>query len=111
MGIGFALGSSRQLLSISSPYTRSSAAPEGESLNYFMMTISSLVALFGFGVAWLMYIRQPDLPTNGAVQAQGLYQLSLNKFHIDELYDSLILKPLAGLTTFYASSIFMCSMV
>lgn len=64
------------------------------------MLASSLVALGGIGLAWLMYVRQPDLPARLARSAQGLYQLSLNKFHIDELYDAFILKPLAGFTTF-----------
>ena len=64
------------------------------------MIVSSLVALGGIGAAWLMYVRQPDLPGRLANAAQGLYQLSLNKFHVDELYDALILKPLAGFTAF-----------
>lgn len=73
---------------------------EAEGLNWIMMTVSSIVALGGIGVAWLMYVRQPDLPGRLANAAQGFYQLSLNKFHIDELYDTFILKPLAGFTTF-----------
>jgi proton-translocating NADH-quinone oxidoreductase chain L len=73
---------------------------EEESLNWTMMLVSSLVALGGIGVAWLMYVRQPDLPGRLANAAHGLYQLSLNKFHIDELYETFLLKPLAGFTTF-----------
>ena len=73
---------------------------EGEGLNWGMMGISSLIALGGIGVAYLMYLRQPDLPGRMASAAQGLYQLSLNKFHIDELYETFILKPLAGFTAF-----------
>jgi NADH-quinone oxidoreductase subunit L len=73
---------------------------EAEGLNWGMMGISILVALGGIGVAWLMYRRQPDLPGRMADAGPGLYQLSLNKFHIDELYDAFILKPLAGFTAF-----------
>ena len=36
-----------------------------------MMAISSLVALGGIGVAWLMYVRQPDLPARLARAAPG----------------------------------------
>jgi proton-translocating NADH-quinone oxidoreductase chain L len=74
--------------------------PESEPFNYTMMLVSTLVALGGIGVAYLMYMRQPSLPGKLADSFQGLYQLSLNKFHIDELYESLLLKPLAGFTTF-----------
>ena len=33
-------------------------------------------------------------------QLQALYQASLNKFEVDELYDSLIVRPLAGFAEF-----------
>jgi NADH-quinone oxidoreductase subunit L len=79
------------------PYMPAKAEQE---FNYLMMFISSLVAVGGIAVAWWMYVRQPDLPARVARAAQGLYQLSLNKFYIDELYEALILAPLAGLTTF-----------
>jgi NADH-quinone oxidoreductase subunit L len=65
-----------------------------------LMVISSLLAIGGWGLAHLMYKRQPDLPGRLAASAQGLYQLSLNKFHVDELYEALLLKPLSGLTVF-----------
>lgn len=64
------------------------------------MLASALIALGGILVAWWMYVRQPDLPARLARSAQGLYQLSVNKFHIDELYDTFILTPLAGFTAF-----------
>jgi len=76
------------------------SAVEAEFSKLPTMIASSLVAVSGILAAWLMYVRQPDLPARLARSAQGLYQLSLNKFHIDELYDSFILKPLAGFTAF-----------
>jgi proton-translocating NADH-quinone oxidoreductase chain L len=75
-------------------------AAEGEILKWPTMIVSSLVAVGGIFVAWWMYVRQPDLPGRMARAAQGLYQLSVNKFHVDELYDAFLLKPLAGFTTF-----------
>ncbi len=99
VGVGFALGPTH-LFGHFVAHTPGLPAPEEESLNYTMMLISSLVALGGIGLAWLMYVREPELPARIARSAQGMYQLSLNKFHIDELYDALILAPLAGFTTF-----------
>jgi NADH-quinone oxidoreductase subunit L len=64
------------------------------------MAGSAVLALGGIGVAWLVYVRQPDLPGKLAQSAQRLYQLSLNKFYVDELYNAFILKPLEGLTVF-----------
>jgi NADH-quinone oxidoreductase subunit L len=68
--------------------------------NLLLMLISSIVALAGIGVAWWMYVVQPGLPGRLANRLQALYQLSLNKFEIDELYDSLIVRPLAGFAEF-----------
>jgi NADH-quinone oxidoreductase subunit L len=65
-----------------------------------MMGLSTAVALAGLGVAWLMYVRQPDLPGRLARAAQALYQLSLHKFAFDELYDAFLLKPANGLAMF-----------
>jgi NADH-quinone oxidoreductase subunit L len=66
--------------------------------NVPMMIISSLIAIGGIIVAWLMYVKMPDLPGKVAGAMQGAYQMSLNKFHFDELYAAFILGPLAVLT-------------
>jgi NADH-quinone oxidoreductase subunit L len=76
--------------------------PHGEEHphNALLMALSAALAIGGIGVAWLMYARQPELPGQLAEGAQRLYQLSLNKFYLDELYNAFILKPLHGLTVF-----------
>ncbi len=64
------------------------------------MALSGVIALAGIGVAWLMYSRRPELPGKLAAAWPGLYQLSYNKFHVDELYDAFLVKPLRGLAVF-----------
>ena len=71
-----------------------------EGVKWGLMALSAVIAVGGVGLAYLMYVRQPDLPGKLAASAQGLYQLSLNKFHIDELYDTFLLAPLRGVTVF-----------
>ena len=51
------------------------------------MAVSAVVALAGIGLAYYLYVLQPALPRKLAQSAQSLYQLSLNKFYIDEIYD------------------------
>jgi NADH-quinone oxidoreductase subunit L len=63
-------------------------------MNIGLMTLSGLIALAGIGLAYQMYRRQPDLPGRLARAVPGLYQLSLNKFYIDELYAMYIVGPL-----------------
>ncbi|KEO83328.1 NADH-quinone oxidoreductase subunit L [Tumebacillus flagellatus] len=62
--------------------------------NWGMAGLATLVALLGIGLAYLMYKKQsikPENLANGALRP--LYQLSLNKFYVDELYHYVIVKP------------------
>ena len=49
-------------------------------MNWALMGISSVLALGGIALAWLMYVKQPELPGKVAAKAQFLYQLSRDKF-------------------------------
>jgi NADH-quinone oxidoreductase subunit L len=69
--------------------------------NWVLMTISSLVGLAGIAVAWWMYVREPGIAGRLVRGLQGLYQLSLNKLYVDELYDIFLVRPLAGLAGFF----------
>ncbi len=60
---------------------------------WFWLT-STLLAAAGIGLAWLLYVFLPALPDRLARAGQVLYQLSLNKFYLDELYTLLIVRPL-----------------
>ena len=56
--------------------------------------VSPFVAmLIGFGLAWLMYIRRPELPGQLAAQQRGLYQFLLNKWYFDQAYDAIFVRP------------------
>jgi NADH:ubiquinone oxidoreductase subunit 5 (subunit L)/multisubunit Na+/H+ antiporter MnhA subunit len=66
-------------------------------LNWLLMGVSAAVALGGIGLAYYLYVLQPALPRKLAQSWQSLYQLSLNKFYVDELYDAIIIKPLTAL--------------
>jgi proton-translocating NADH-quinone oxidoreductase chain L len=59
-----------------------------------------LVAVGGIGVAGWMYWLRPGLSSRLAAALQPLYQLSLNRFYLDELYRFFIVGPLLGLAEF-----------
>jgi len=96
---GFIVGPT-ELLGHFLSHTRGLSAEAEPHMNAGLMIGSSLVALAGIAVAWWMYVARPGLAGRLAHQFQGLYQLSLNKFHVDELYDSLIVAPLLGFADF-----------
>ncbi len=56
--------------------------------------VSPFVAMIlGLALAWLFYIRRPDLPGKLAAQQRPLYLFLLNKWYFDEIYAFLIVGP------------------
>src|ERR1700730_1637285 len=58
--------------------------------------ISVFAALLGFSLAWLLYYRNPKLPQRIAASLGGFYRAVLNKYYVDELYATLLVKPLVA---------------
>jgi NADH-quinone oxidoreductase subunit L len=56
--------------------------------------------LGGIGLAWFMYVVQPGFAARLTSAVPGLYQLSLNKFYLDELYSFFLVQPVLGLAAF-----------
>jgi NADH-quinone oxidoreductase subunit L len=57
--------------------------------------------LFGFLLAFQMYIRRPDLPARLAAQQAPLYNFLLNKWYFDELYDIVFIRPAQAIGRFF----------
>lgn len=77
--------------------------PDHEGLNWLLMGVSSIVALAGAGVAYVMYIARPvKAPTEGI--ELRLYEVSQNRFYIDEFYNWVVVAPanaLARISAFF----------
>jgi len=55
--------------------------------------VSPFVAmLLGLALAYLMYIRRPDLPAKLAANQRPLYLFLLNKWYFDEIYDLIFVR-------------------
>jgi NADH-quinone oxidoreductase subunit L len=54
---------------------------------------SSIAALAGIAIAYVMYAQPSDLPNKVAAAAGPFYRLSLNKFYLDELANLLVAFP------------------
>ena len=71
-------------------------AHESDSLepDYLVMGLSTLLALFGIGIAYLLYIlNKKILPQRMRQHFTLLYNLVYNKYYIDEIYNFLFIKP------------------
>ncbi len=49
--------------------------------------------IVGFLVAWLFYIRRPDLPGGWRASSACSTSFLLNKWYFDEIYDFLFVRP------------------
>jgi NADH-quinone oxidoreductase subunit L len=102
-GIGAVLGPTHlfaDFLDTATIFQKFDAGSGVGRMNVALMTISSLLAIGGIALAWLMYVRQTDLPALVASRAKLLYQLSYNKLYVDELYAAFIVAPLQGFNVF-----------
>jgi NADH-quinone oxidoreductase subunit L len=105
IGIPHALGGGNQIEAFLEPSFHApgggvevAAEPEaahgGVGLEIGLMIVSTVVALAGIGVATIVFLRQPARADRLAASARGLYQLLLNKYYVDEIYDALIVQPI-----------------
>jgi NADH-quinone oxidoreductase subunit L len=70
---------------------------EAEKLPLLVTLSPTVMMIGGFLVAWYFYIRRPDAPRELARQQPVLYQFLLNKWYFDEIYDTLLVRPLMWL--------------
>ncbi len=71
------------------------------STEFVLMGASALGAIIMAFVAYNKYIKKSDIPgADGSAEQGGLYNLSYHKMYIDQLYDTLFVRPLNGLSKF-----------
>jgi NADH-quinone oxidoreductase subunit L len=73
------------------------ALGESATLELALMAASVAAAFGGIALAYVFYLRSPALPDQLAARFRALYQLLLDKYRVDELYDSTIVAGTIGL--------------
>jgi NADH-quinone oxidoreductase subunit L len=76
-------------------------APAGDesTLELTLMTVSSLIALAGIGLAAFLWLKNRQIPERMAESFSGVYKLLLNKYYVDEVYDAAIVQPIKTVST------------
>jgi NADH-quinone oxidoreductase subunit L len=70
------------------------------ALDALLMIISVLVGALGWGVAWFMYTKRTDIPARLAEKYRDIYELLLNKYWVDELYEYIFVRGGKALANF-----------
>src|SRR6185503_11918571 len=63
-------------------------------LDVGLIGVSTAVVAIGIGLAWLMYVKAPEMPAKVAAAMGPLYPASLNKFYLDEIFWAILVAPL-----------------
>jgi NADH-quinone oxidoreductase subunit L len=80
-----------------SPDEVAAASPEQKEqhgLELLLEGISVLAGVAGFFLAWLLYLRRPQLPQEIAHALGGFYEAVVHKYYVDEIYAAVFVKPL-----------------
>jgi NADH-quinone oxidoreductase subunit L len=77
-------------------------APVDESLEKTLMIVSVVAALLSAGLAYVIYVAKKSVPTADN-QISGIQKLIYNKYYIDEIYDTVFVKPITALSNFFHS--------
>jgi NADH-quinone oxidoreductase subunit L len=71
-----------------------SAEAAAHALELPLAIVAVVTALLGFAIALWLYLRQPGKADQIAKSMRGIYNLVLHKYYVDEIYDTLLVKPL-----------------
>lgn len=71
---------------------------------YMLMAIAVVGGLIGIGLAWSKYLKKGETPPADA-EMSGFHKVLYHKYYVDEIYDSLFVKPLNSASTFFRDTI------
>jgi NADH-quinone oxidoreductase subunit L len=71
------------------------------STEWTLMAVSVLGAVIALIYAYSKYVSKADVPVADTEERPALTNLSYHKFYVDELYDTIIRKPLDALSVFF----------
>jgi NADH-quinone oxidoreductase subunit L len=75
--------------------------PLDYSTEYILMAVSVACAAIATVFAYMRYVKNRHIPTINESERSAIAKLSFNKFYIDEIYNTLITKPLDALSGFF----------
>ncbi len=63
-----------------------------------LMLVTIAIAALAIGVAYRLYVREPEAPSRLAARFRGVYELLRGKFFVDELYEATLIRPVRRLS-------------
>jgi NADH-quinone oxidoreductase subunit L len=73
------------------------------SAEWTLMILSVVIALVGIFIAYVLYIKNPELPKRFVARFKGLHRIVYNKYFVDEIYGATVVRFIRGLAVFFKS--------
>ncbi|MFN8133436.1 MAG: NADH-quinone oxidoreductase subunit L [Solirubrobacteraceae bacterium] len=71
-----------------------------DALTNFGLVLGTVIGLSGIALAYLLWVRRPELPGKIRARIGPLYELSFHKWWFDEAIDFLVVRPAAAIGRF-----------
>ena len=88
------------LFSFSETVMKHGAAEVGGQSEFWLMAIPLLLILVVIYLTWSVYVKNRNVGMDEP-ERSFVSNLIFNKFYVDEFYEALVQKPVAGLSTFF----------
>lgn len=71
-----------------------------ETMPFALSLLPTILGLCGIALAYFMYMVRPDVPAALAARFRFVYELLLNKWYVDDLYEHVVIGPYKVLAAF-----------
>jgi NADH-quinone oxidoreductase subunit L len=98
VGIPPALGGHERIaefLNLGTPAAEGAEHP-GLALEWILMGSSIAAAGIGLLIAYICYVKSPELPRRIAASAAALYSILTAKYYVDEIYETILVWPIVA---------------
>ena len=65
-------------------------------MEWILMLASVAAAGIGLALAYVFYVKRPELPARVSSSASALYSILTNKYYVDEIYDAILVLPIVA---------------
>jgi NADH-quinone oxidoreductase subunit L len=69
-------------------------------LTVFGLALGTVLGLAGIAVAWVVWVRRPEIAPRVRERLAAVHQLFVNKWYFDELYEAAFVRPAAAVGRF-----------
>ncbi|MBA2630826.1 MAG: NADH-quinone oxidoreductase subunit L, partial [Thermoleophilaceae bacterium] len=67
-----------------------------EGAEYLGLLVGALVGIAGIAAAYLVYVKNPGTATRVRARFGGVHRFFVNKWYFDELFDRVVVRPMAA---------------